>query len=177
MTSITDRIVKLLPMHNFYGNRAEKFVNWCGKNISTPENRLILGVTALATQPFIDLYNKRVDPETRKVSTARTISKIIAGTVVGVIVRASFIKVAKNCSSLKIDAKGLSKLFTPKDAPDEINHAYEQYQKMMGTIMGTLVSVCFTNFAIDAPLTKHLTNYFSKKFAEPDKKTKEVLDA
>lgn len=177
MTSITDRIVRLLPMHNFYGERAEKVVNWCGKNISTPENRLILGLTALATQPFIDLYNKRVDHETRKVSTARTIAKIIAGTTVGVIVRASFIKVAKNCSSLNVNAKGLSKLFTPKEAPEEINHAYEQYQKMMGTIMGTLVSVCFTNFAIDAPLTKHLTNYFNKKFEQTGKKDKEVLDA
>lgn len=176
MVNITNSIVKRLSIREFQNERFVNFVNWCGKNISTPENRLILGVTALATQPFIDLYNKRVDPETRKVSVARTIAKIIAGTTTGVILRASFIKFSKKYSSLDPLAKGLKRFLTPRNAPSEINYAYEQYQKMMGTIFGVLFSVIVTNFAIDAPATKYLTNYFNKKFTEPDKKAKGVLD-
>ena len=56
-----------------------------GKKCSSAEQRLILGVTALATQPFIDAHNKSVDEETRKVSVARTIAKIIAGTLTGLL--------------------------------------------------------------------------------------------
>ena len=67
-------------------------VNWSGKKLNSVEQRIILGATALATQPFFDYYNKNVDEDTRKVSTARTIAKIIAGTAVGIAVRLLFIK-------------------------------------------------------------------------------------
>lgn len=60
-------------------DRARQFVTKIGEKINSPEQRLILGATALATQPFIDLNNKKADKETRAVSVARTIGKIIAG--------------------------------------------------------------------------------------------------
>ena len=69
-------------------NKAIKSVlDFSGKYLHAPEQRIILGATALATQPLIDLKNKNVDEETRKTSVARTIAKIIAGTLVGVVVR------------------------------------------------------------------------------------------
>ena len=44
------------------------------------------------SQPFIDASNKNVDEKTRKVSVARTIAKIIAGTLTGYFVRKGCIK-------------------------------------------------------------------------------------
>ena len=70
------------------------------KNVSSPEQRLILGVTALFTQPFIDLSNKRVNEETRLMSFARTLSKIVVGTTVGVLVRKECIRLAHNYSTI-----------------------------------------------------------------------------
>ena len=58
------------------------------ENMSHPaKNRLIMGATALVTQPTIDYYNKKVDEETRTISRNRTIAKILAGTTVGILVR------------------------------------------------------------------------------------------
>lgn len=117
------------------------------KNVSSPEQRLILGVTALFSQPFIDLHNSNVDKETRRISTIRTIAKIIVGTTVGVLVRKGCINLAK------------LKCFQPehnliKDASfDKIR----RYTNTMGTLLATGIAV-FTNFMIDAPLTKLLTN-------------------
>ena len=42
-------------------NRTIKYVTRIGEIINSPEQRLILGATALATQPFIDLNNKKAD--------------------------------------------------------------------------------------------------------------------
>ena len=36
-------------------------LDWTGRKIHSPEQRLVLGATALATQPFIDLKNKDVE--------------------------------------------------------------------------------------------------------------------
>ena len=71
-------------------------LEYAGKRLHAPEQRLILGATALATQPFIDLNNKSVDKETRMTSVARTLAKIIAGTLVGVIVRQAGISLVKH---------------------------------------------------------------------------------
>lgn len=62
----------------------EKFQTW--------HQRLVLGVASLSTQPLFDYYNKNVDQDTRKYSTARTIAKIVVGTTEGCIVRAFAIK-------------------------------------------------------------------------------------
>ena len=51
------------------------------------QNRLIMGGTAILTQPFIDYHNHKVDDETRTIAKNRTIAKIIAGTAVGAFVR------------------------------------------------------------------------------------------
>ena len=56
------------------GNRPMQFLTNCATKIAGPENRLILGISALASQPFIDYYNKNVDEKTRKYSVCKAIS-------------------------------------------------------------------------------------------------------
>lgn len=116
-----------------------------GKKCSSAEQRLILGATAILMQPAIDARNKSVDEKTRKVSVARTIAKVIAGTLTGFAIRKACIK-SMNLKMFKPSAFA-------KVSADEL----EQYKNAMGTI-AALVVMMFTNFLIDAPLTKFLTN-------------------
>lgn len=163
MIKITDRIVNKIPKREFNGERGEGIINWFGKHISTPENRLIIGVTALLSQPFFDLYNKDVDEKTRKVSCARTVGKIISGTLTGFAVRAGFIKLAKNYSELgNVGNKTVKKLFTPSNARLDMPYAYKQYQNAMGMLLA-IGAMVFTNFLIDVPLTNIITNFLTKR--------------
>ena len=143
------------------GEKPMKILQYCANKLAGPENRLILGVSALASQPFIDFYNKSVDEETRKYSTCKTIAKIIVGTTVGVIVRALTIRYAANLLK-SIDVSNV--------APDILKNPESRkiFQKTIGDILG--LGVClFTNFFIDAPLTKKGTNMLADKFIKEDK--------
>lgn len=151
-------------------------VNWLGDNINSPEQRLLLGATALATQPLIDFKNKNIDDNTRAISVARTLAKIIAGTLVGVAVRHYSIATVQKYSKVILtkNEKGLitgikkeskSDIFTPlfskfKNCTEEqFQKDYKLYTKAMGTLLATFAMI-FTNFAIDAPLTRFLTRTF-----------------
>lgn len=174
-------------------------LNWVGKCIHSPEQRLILGATALATQPVIDLHNKNVDEETRKTSVARTLAKIIAGTIVGVAVRAGCIALVKKHCKYKFIYSDESKKLVRKIVPDnkggfftplinvrmklddgkmhslteqEAIKKIQKYIKSMGTFVAT-VAMVGTNFLLDAPLTKWLTGKFINKINE-ETDTKEV---
>jgi len=175
---IIGKIVDSCPKHEFNGGRGEKVINFFDKYISVPENRLLIGVSALASQPFIDLYNKDVDEKTRVVSCARTIAKTVVGTVTGVAIRAGFIHLAQNYSQVE-GTKKVRKLFTPSIATSGKTHAYRQYQNTMGTLLA-VGAMLFTNFLIDAPLTTFLTNHLMKKFgvdsANGEQTKKEVLN-
>lgn len=167
---------------------------WVGKCIHSPEQRLILGATALATQPVIDLCNKNVDEETRKTSVARTLAKIVAGTIVGVAVRAGCIALVKKyCKyDMRYLDKGekLVKRIVPKKkngffvpilnskilggkeknfslTEAEVQKRFEKYIKSMGTFVATIAMIG-TNFLIDAPLTKRLTSVFINKINKND---------
>lgn len=161
-------------------------LDWTGKKLHSPEQRLILGATALATQPFIDLHNKEVDAETRKTSVARTLAKIIAGTLVGYAVRRAGISFVRKYSQYSTDmVGGLVAKITPKDgkgffvpmftktlkpteksifpiAKDKLEKKFELYRKAMGTFVAT-VAMIGTNFILDAPLTKFFTGVFQKQ--------------
>ena len=139
---------------------------------SSPEQRLILGVTALFTQPFIDLNNKRVNEETRLMSFSRTLAKIVIGTTVGVLVRKECIKHAHKYTSMivteKLDGIGKEARAAAKDSflsPSFVrtfNPIYrDNYVNAIGTFMGIGVSLV-TNFLIDAPLTQIFTNKLYK---------------
>lgn len=135
---------------------------------SSPEQRLILGVTALCTQPFIDLNNKRVSEDTRLMSFSRTLAKILIGTAVGVLVRKECIKFAHKYTQMevidKLEGAGKYAIAKAKDSflsPEFVrtyNDIYrDNYVNAIGTFMGIGVSL-ITNFLIDAPLTQIFTN-------------------
>lgn len=150
-----------------------KYITKIGEVIHSPHQRLILGISALASQPFIDWNNKKADKKTRAVSTARTISKIAAGTLTGVLVRAGAIYTINRFSekNLKIIdgfqticQKSPKDIFTPhlkKITPsisdEEFLKRYKNYTNALGTLIAAAVMI-FTNFLIDVPLTKYFTD-------------------
>lgn len=170
-------------------NKTEKFISeFVGKHINSPEQRLIQGATALAMQPFIDFKNKAADEDTRAVSVARTIGKIVAGTLVGVGVRYASIAVAKRFSRFvlqegpkyltEIKRKTKYDVLLPiidcsKKQIEKVDFLaeYDKSIKTIGTIFATGAMV-FTNFLIDAPLTKIITKWLTplvKKRVEDDR--------
>lgn len=162
---IVSYVVSKAPQMTVSGERANKAIAWVGKNISSPENRFILGATALMSQPFIDLHNRKIDEDTRKVSAARTVAKIIAGTLTGVLIRSACIHSVNAFTKLpheikpNMNFKALRNFFTPSEG---VCKNLDKYKDAMGTILATVVMM-FTNFLIDAPLTKFLTNKFVDK--------------
>lgn len=162
-------------------------LTWSGKFINSPEQRLIQGATALMTQPVIDYKNKNVDEETRKISVARTLAKITAGTTVGVLVRWLGIKAINAFSNIEYDLectnlerryirpRSKRDIFVPKElltkakdlSTEEMLKQMTRYRKAMGTLIAT-VAMVITNFAIDAPLTRYLTGKFRKKLGIED---------
>lgn len=144
--------------------RLTSALKWVHKNIASHHQRLILGATALTSQPFIDLHNKNVDERTRKVSCAKTLAKIISGTAVGFAVRYLCTKLAENYTEVKPNGLKASRrsFFAPSKMKNFTPDKRLQYINTVGSLMGVLACLV-TNFAIDTPLTKYLTNVFSEK--------------
>lgn len=158
-----------LPSWELKKGKVLNGIKWAGQHITSPQNRVILGATALMSQPFIDLHNKRVDEETRKVSAARTTAKIIAGTTTGFLVRYYTIKaVEKFTQDPQKARKAIESFFFPKGIAHTTVKGLKQHKFTIGTFL-SLAVMLFTNFAIDAPLTKYLTNSFIKKIKEHEK--------
>ena len=172
---IYSNIFNKIPQKTIEGQQTIKNVDWIGKAISSPQNRLIMGVTAIASQPFIDLNNKEVDHDTRIVSCSKTLGKIISGTVTGVTIRHLAIKLAEKMSRTPEDlasgaVKNLTKLntfFATANLKPHKPEYYKQYRNFVGTAIGIGVMLV-TNFAIDLPMTNFLTNFFTKKFQAND---------
>lgn len=156
-------------------NKSRLFIsNVIGRYINSPEQRLIQGLTALGLQPVIDYYNHSADDETRAVSVARTIGKIVAGTGVGVLVRYGAIYSAKKFSAYAVKEleNGFIKkvgplrkrdIFMPSinyeeanKTPKEFERMYDNYIKTMGTLLASFAMV-FTNFLLDVPITRFVT--------------------
>ena len=161
--SAQQRVLDWFPNTICKGNKASKLIKDTGEKISSAEQRLILGASALISQPFIDFHNRNVDEKTRKVSVARTVAKIIAGTTTGFLIRKGCIKTIKALSQpANSNLPKYRTFFTPKNIKDTTSDAFMQYRNAMGTIVALIVMM-FTNFLIDAPLTRYLTNKFIKK--------------
>ena len=152
------------------------------ETLSKPaQNRLIMGVTALMTQPWIDYCNHRVDEDTRKVARNRTFAKIIAGTLVGMAVRGSCYNLVEKMTDVSGKGKNSMRLLPKKYIEEFIHdaHKLKNYRNALSTIVAITV-MCFTNFLIDAPLTRFLTNKFNAKTEakkEMKQKAEEVLYA
>jgi len=164
-SAVGRRMVTVLPEITVSSKKANRTISKLGKIFSSPyNNRLILGLTAILTQPFIDLYNKKVDEDTRKVSAARTVAKIIAGTTTGYLVRYACVKAIDAFTKLPSEITDgtknprLKTLFTPSNKYLRNLKNLTRYKYAFGNLMALVVMV-FTNFLIDAPLTKFLTNF------------------
>ena len=134
------------------------------------ENRVIMGTTALLTQPWIDIANKDVDEKTRKISKNRTIAKIIAGTSVGILVRGLSYKLVGNFTDINGTGK-FSQALLPKKFIDEIKNNpkfLNNYKSALSTGIAIL-AMCITNFLLDAPLTVYLTNKMNKGLVSEQK--------
>ncbi len=136
-------------------SKVNEFVTKAGLEISSPQQRLIIGLTALVTQPVIDLSNKKADEETRVLSACRSLGKIIAATTSGVIVREACISLAKNKATTNLLKNVI------KDTEKLTEHNIRKFSNFMGSA-GALVVMLFTNFLWDAPVTQKLTNFFYK---------------
>lgn len=170
------------------GKNLQNTIEWFGKR-STPFNRFMLGATAVVLQPFIDLNNKDVDEKTRRISWARAIAKAIAGTCTGILIRYSCIKsinaltrTPKEIEEMVNKGKKVSNWSTAlvpnkikNDITKKIDKAFshEEYGKTLRLVkkhretIGSCVALgvmLFTNFALDVPITKFLTNKIAYKY-------------
>ncbi len=158
--------------------KAQDAASWVGRKLTSPHQRALQGVAAIAVQPIIDYKNKEVDDDTRAVATARTIGKVVSGVVVGVIVRAGCIALmSRFAKTPKLDdfnryaqeaaekgRKALGGILAPSvktvkelmSQGKELEDIYTDYHNGMGTLVGTLVGL-FTNVLIDVPITKWMT--------------------
>ena len=169
--SVGQTVLNAMPSHIFTSERAIHTFQKIGKYITPAENRLILGLSAIFLQVGIDAMNHSVDEETRKISMARTAAKVIAGTLTGFAIRKALIKSVDAFSVLPgtlgkngkpIRRTRLNTFFSPvtKALPD--SDEYQNYKNGLGNVLALIV-MTFTNFAIDMPLTRFLTNKFAEK--------------
>ena len=166
---IAQKIIDTLPSHTAKESPRKleewnKFDNWVSK---PAQNRALMGVTAIITQPAIDYNNHKVDKETRRVARNRTIAKIIVGTCVGILVRGSVYKTVTSMTNIESKAK-FSKALLPKKFLNEIanNKTFLNNHKCALSNFLAILVMCVTNFAIDAPLTVILTNKLNEKKGE-----------
>ncbi len=163
---VAQKIIDTLPSHTQKESARKreewnKFDNWISK---PAQNRAIMGLTAIITQPAIDYNNHKVDKETRTVSRNRTIAKIIAGTCVGILVRGSAYEAVTNMTNIESKTK-TAKALLPKRFLGEIakNEKFlKNYRSALSSGLAIL-AMCVTNFVLDAPLTVFLTNKLNDK--------------
>lgn len=163
---VAQKILDTLPSHTQKESARKreewnKFDNWISK---PAQNRAIMGLTAIITQPAIDYNNHKVDKETRTVSRNRTIAKIIAGTCVGILVRGSAYEAVTNMTNIEGKTK-TAKALLPKRFLGEIakNEKFlKNYRSALSSGLAIL-AMCVTNFVLDAPLTVFLTNKLNDK--------------
>ena len=144
----------------------QKMTEFAFEHISTAEQRLLLGVTGVVMQPWIDLSNKKVDKETRIYSACKNCAKAFVGSLTGFVIRKGCIKFVNHL----ID-KGM---LLPSDISG-IKH-YTQKVKNYGSTLGTALAILVmigTNFLIDAPLTQILSSkIYDKAKADGGKENK-----
>lgn len=159
---IKQKVLDTLPEATF-NDGAKNLKKWrnIDEFISRPaENRFIMGATAMLTQPAIDYCNHKVDEETRETSRIRTVSKIVAGTIVGIAVRGSCYKLVEKMTNISGKSR-LEKALLPSKYLESLvknMKLLKNYRSALSTGLA-IMTMCVTNFLIDAPLTVFLTNY------------------
>ncbi|MBO5738705.1 hypothetical protein J6R97_05135 [bacterium] len=155
-----DKFFKRIPNKDVVN--ASQF-NEFGKKLASPHwNRLALGVAGIATYPFWDYYNPKIDRDTAKASTIRTSSKIVTCTATGFVIRGLCYKLTEKY--MHGSTMEGSTLLTPKSILEEVNadlrnNKLKLHKNTFSTVIALFVML-FTNFLIDAPLTTIVTNKF-----------------
>jgi hypothetical protein len=165
-SNLKRRLFDLIPNMTI---KNEEFACKIGRIISRPDvGRAIMGATALCTQPFIDYYNPDVDRDTAKVSTARTLGKIIAGTAVGIGVRSLCYYGTQFFTSLKPNAPWWRKLLLPSESVVRyMNRKSTDWVKNYNSALASMIGVglfLFTNVLLDVPLTNVISKKAMKAF-------------
>ena len=114
---------------NFKGVNAEKIFSKAA-NINSWQQRLALGVSAMAIQPAIDRLNNNVDPKTREMSAARSLAKGLVGMTTGIIVRGGCMKAVE--TSLKKDkmVDKLAKIVTKENTDAAISKTKDYIKQL-----------------------------------------------
>ncbi len=163
----------------FSGLRAARILSKAS-TINSWQQRLALGVAAMAIQPAIDLRNKQVDEETRKVSANRSFAKALVGMATGIAVRGGCMKAVEIGLQKDRATNYLAKITAENNTKEAIDKAKnfiknkggaKQYASIIGTIVALGVML-FTNFLVDAPLTNKLTDKLNKKLNNKNEEQK-----
>ena len=159
---ISRKLFDLIPNISIKNNDRLKILNKAGDIMGRPmPNRLIMGATAIVSQPLIDEHNKRVDKDTARASRNRTIGKIVAGTTVGCIVRGLIFKLINSCTNEDISVDRWNNLFTPRNTSTVearmLPNRMRNYRTALSTIIAMLVML-ETNVVFDLPLTNMISN-------------------
>lgn len=161
----------------------EKFINYSGKKLNAPQQSVVMGVTAVIFQPYINRKNKKLDNDTRDMAVARSIGKNITGNFFDFITRVASIFAVGGLSKYIInDVKNEDDLVTeisPKNKIKDIltpnlkeNYIkiphkeflkdYKSYRMAMGALLATGIAV-FVKTMVELPVTKKLTEIFYKR--------------
>ncbi len=161
---------------------AEKFIRYSGKKLNAPQQAVIMGVSSLMFQPYINRKNKQLDEDTRDMAVARSIGKSITGNVSDFVTRVFSIFAVTKLSNYVINSvktdddfvtgvspKSKLDIFTPNiregfipQTRKEFLKDFKSYRVAMGALLATGLSV-FVKTTVELPATKYLTDYFYKR--------------
>lgn len=175
--------MKVSPVNNqstnFKGFNAGTILSKAA-NINSWQQRAALGVAAMTFQPIIDLTNKDVDKDTRRISANRSFAKGLVGTATGIAIRSGCMKAIEKGFSNENFTNKIAK-YTAENFSDEAIEKSKDFIKNQGgakkyaSVMGTVVALgvmLVTNFLIDAPVTNWLTNRMNEKLENKPENTK-----
>ena len=168
--SISRKLFDLIPNISIKNKNRLKILNKAGDIMGRPmPNRLIMGATAIVSQPYIDEHNRRVDKDTARTARNRTIGKIVAGTAVGCVVRELIFKLINSCTNEDISVDRWNNVLTPRNTttvrPSMLPNRLRNYRTALSTIVAMVVMVG-TNIAFDLPLTNKISNALNARDAK-----------
>lgn len=167
--SFYDKFLKIVPNKDL--KNSVKY-NKTGQLIASPHwNRVALGVSAMATQPWFDYLNPNVDKDTARTSCCRTFAKIIVCTTIGFLIRGGVFKLTNKY--MNATKKEGSTLLTPNAILNETNKEVRNMKlKIHKNAFSTITALgvmLFTNVLLDAPLTTKFSNFLISKMQHKEK--------
>ena len=177
---ISQRLFDLFPNIGIRNDDVLKKLNRVGDIMGRPmQNRLIMGGTAILSQPYIDEHNKRVDKDTARAARNRTIGKILAGTTVGCIVRWGVYKLVGMTTNKDISVDRWDNALTPRGSSKLPAHLSKNRMRNYRTGLATIlvgIVMLGTNIIFDMPLTNKISNFLNKYDNKRKQRNNEEID-